>query len=117
MTGRPLTSFPRRIVMRTLLLTLVLTATPAGAFAQSPVQVQFGPSTPSMEFGAHLGLWSLVGDDGLVGGRFGKRITEWLVAEGTFDKSTHSNANREHRLLLASVRLQPPDVPDERRLF
>jgi hypothetical protein len=70
-----------------------------------------------MEFGAHVGLWSLVDQDGLVGGRFGKRVTEWLVAEGMFDKSTNSNAHREHRLVLANVRLQPPNVPDERRLF
>jgi hypothetical protein len=104
--------------MRTSVLTLLATVIPVmSVSAQSPVQVQFGPSTPSRELGAHVGIWSLMGSDNLWGVRYGRRAAEWLVAEWTYDKSSNSNPYREHRLLMTSVRLQPTHAPKHRRPF
>lgn len=96
----------RLLALPTVLVTLAVTGV---ADAQTPVQIQLGPSTPSLEFGAHIHILEMFGDASRTfGGRFAKRHTDWLVSELAYDKTSLKYEGRETRLLVAAVRLQDP---------
>jgi hypothetical protein len=88
------------------------------AEAQPPVQIQFGPSTPSMEFGAHTNFLEFFGDASrTIGGRFAKRHTEWLVSEFAYDRTSWKYEHRDTRLLILSARFQAPTPAAGKRPF
>jgi hypothetical protein len=104
--------------MRTLVVTLALIVSAvSSAWAQSPIQVQFGTSAPLRELGAQIGAWSLMGGDTFWGVRYGRRAADWVVAEWSVDKSTKENAYREHLMAMSALRFQTPSTLDRRRVF
>jgi len=88
------------------------------AQAQPAVQIQFGPSTPRMEFGTHVNVMELFGDASrTIGGRFAKRHADWMVSEFAFDRTAWKYEARTSRVLVASMRFQSPTTRIGRRPF
>ncbi len=95
--------------MRLFLATVLLVLTAAGsAQAQSPIQVQFGPSTPSLEFGVQTDVFGAFAGDHTIGGRFARRHQDWILTEVSYSRITRDESPDVSRVVTAGVRIQDP---------
>jgi hypothetical protein len=95
--------------MRLFIATVLSGLAIAGsAHAQSPVQVQFGPSTPSLEFGVQTDVIGALGGAKTLGGRFAKRHQDWILTELSYSRISPDYSPVEARVVTAGIRIQDP---------